>query len=192
MIQPSDLKRGLIIDIDGAPCTIENITVQTPSSRGGNTIWKVRARNLRTKGKVDKAFRSGDAIGEPNFEKRNVQYLYGDMSGYHFMDLESYDQFTLTKEQIPDESNYLIDNMEGIRSLVLEDEVIGIEIPLAVDLTITECDPDVKGNSATARQKNAILETGLQIQVPEHIDAGELIRVDTTTGKFVGRTNKKG
>ncbi len=190
MLNPGQLKRGLIIDIDGAPCVIENITMQTPSSRGANTIWKVRTRNLRTKGKVDKAFRSGDTIGEPNFEKRSVQFLYSDAQHFHFMDLEDYNQFQLSREALEEESNYLIDDLEGIKALVLDDEVIGIDLPLTVELEITECDPAVKGNSATARTKNATLQTGLVIQVPEHIAAGEVVKVETSSGKFLGRAGK--
>jgi elongation factor P len=192
MLSPGQLKRGLIIEVDGAPCVVENIAVQTPSSRGANTIWKVRARNLRTKQKVDKAFRSGDSIVEPNFEKRPVQFLYSDVSQYHFMDLEDYNQFALVREEIEEETRYLVDDLEGIRALVLDEEVIGIELPLTVDLKITDCDPAVKGNSATARTKKASLETGHIVQVPEHISPGETVRVDTATGKFVGRVGGKG
>ena len=190
MLQPGQLKRGLIIDIEGAPCVVENINVQTPSSRGANTIWKVRARNLRTKQKVDVAYRSGDSIGEPNFEKRGVQYLYSDTTHCHFMDREDFNQFELSREDLADELNYLIEDLEGIKALVLEDEVIGIELPLVVELKITECDPAVKGNSATARSKNATLETGLVVQVPEHIAADEMARIDTSSGKYLGRVSK--
>ncbi|MCH2366959.1 MAG: translation elongation factor EF-P, partial [Planctomycetes bacterium] len=86
-----------------------------------------------------------------------------------------------------EEAGYKVDNIEVIRYLVLEEEVIGIELPLTVEISITECDPAVKGNSAPARQKNATLETGLVIQVPEHISNGEIVRVDTTNGKFIRR-----
>jgi elongation factor P len=106
------------------------------------------------------------------------------------MDLETYDQFMLQRDMIEEEANYLTDNMEGISALVLEGEVIGIEIPLTVDLEITECNPAVRGNSATGRTKPATLETGLVVQVPEHLDQGEVIRVDTSTGKFVQRAQK--
>lgn len=190
MLTPGELKRGLIIDVDGDPCVIENINVQTPSSRGANTLWKVRARNLRTRQKVDRVYRGGDTIGEPNFEKREVQYLYSDGSAYHFMDLGDYNQFELAKETIEEEARYLVDNMEGIRSLVLDGEVIGIELPSVVELAIAECDPSVKGNSATGRTKPATLETGLVVQVPEHIGAGEVIRVETSTGKFIQRVSR--
>lgn len=190
MISPGQLKRGAIIDVDGDPCIVEKISVQTPSSRGANTLWKVRARNLRQKRKVDKVYKGGDSIGVPNFERRKVQFLYGDNSGFHFMDLETYDQFMLQRDVIEEEASYLVDNMEGISSLVLEEEVIGIEIPLTVDLKITECNPAVRGNSATGRTKPATLETGLVVQVPEHLDQGEVIRVDTSTGKFVQRAQR--
>lgn len=190
MFSPGELKRGLIIDIEGAPCVVENISVQTPSSRGANTIWKVRARNLKTKQKVDKAFRSGDSIIEPNFERRSVQFLYRDSRQYHFMDLGDYNQFSLDEDEVEAERPYLIEDLEGIRALVLDENVIGIELPLTVDLKITECDPAVKGNSATARTKRAVLETGHAVQVPEHISLGERVRVETSSGKFVGRVSK--
>ena len=190
MLNPGELKRGTIIEVDGDPCVIENINVQTPSSRGSNTLWKVRSRNLRTKQKVDSVYKGGDAIAEPNFEKRDVQFLYSDSAHFHFMDLGDYNQFALTKEAIDEEANYLVDNMEGIRSLVLDDEVIGIEVPPAVELKITECDPSVKGNSATGRTKPATLESGLVIQVPEHIQQGDVVRIETATGKFVHRSSK--
>lgn len=190
MFSPGDLKRGLIIEIDGGPCVVEKIDIQTPSARGANQLWKVRARNLKTKQKVDRVYRGGDAIVEPNFEKRQVQYLYGDGTHHHFMDVQDYDQFPLAADQIEDESQYLVENMEGIFALVYEEEVIGIELPLVLDLQITECDPTAKGNSATGRTKRAVLESGLTLQVPEHLDQGDTIRVDTTTGKFVSRVSK--
>lgn len=189
MLTPGELKRGLIIEIDGDPCSIENINVQTPASRGANTLWKVRARNLKTKQKVDKVYRGGDTVGEPNFEKRDVQFLYGDGTHLHFMDLTDYNQFALSKESVEEESRYLVENME-LRSLVLDDEVIGVEVPSVVELKIVECDPSVKGNSATGRTKPATLETDFVIQVPEHIDTGDVVRVETSSGKFVQRVSK--
>ena len=187
MLTPGELKRGLIIDIDGAPCIIENITVQTPSSRKASTLWKVRARNLRLKRKVDVIYKGGDLIQVPSFERRSVQFLYGDASEFHFMDTESYDQFNLSRESLEDEAGYLVDNMEGISSLVIDDEVIGIELPPTVDLRVTECLPAVKGNASSGRTKPGTLETGLVVAIPEHIDVGEVIRVETSTGRFLQR-----
>jgi elongation factor P len=190
MLTPGELKRGQVIDIDGAPCIIESMTVQTPSSRGAGTLWKVRARDLRLKRKVDKVYKGGDTIDVPNFEKRSVQYLYGDSTGLHFMDLQDYDQFTLPRESLEEEANYLIDNMEGISALVLDGEVIGIELPVAVDLKVVECAPATRGNSATGRTKPATLETGLVVQVPEHLASGVTVRVETGTGRFIQRVGQ--
>ena len=98
MLSPGELKRGQIIDIDGAPCLIEKITVQTPTSRGVGTLWKVRARDLKQRRKVDKTYKGGDAIAVPNFEKRPVQFLYQDAGKLHFMDLQDYNQFALARD----------------------------------------------------------------------------------------------
>ncbi len=190
MIAPGELKRGQIIEIEGAPCIVENIVIQTPSSRHAGTLWKVRARNLKLKRKVDVIYKGGDTIQVPNFERRDVQYLYGDASGLHFMDLESYDQFTLPRDSVEDQAQYLVDNMEGICSLVVDDEVIAIELPPTVDLKIVECAPAMKGNSSSGRTKPATLETGLVVPVPEHIDVGEVIRIETSTGRFLQRAKE--
>jgi elongation factor P len=190
MLSPGELKRGQIIEVDGAPCVVENITVQTPSSRGAGTLWKVRARNIRLKRKVDKIFKGGDTIPVPNFEKRPVQFLYRDAAGLHFMDLEDYDQFTLQEDVVEEEAKYLAENMEGITSLKVEDQVIAIELPPTIDLKIVDCAPAVKGNSSSGRTKPATMETGLIVPVPEHIDVGELVRIETSTGRFLQRVNR--
>jgi len=190
MLSPGELKRGHVILIDGAPCIIERISMQTPSSRGVSTLWKVRARNLKLKQKVDVTFKSNDNIVEPDFERRDVQFLYSDPTSLHFMDLGDYNQFSFPREDLEEESKFLIDNMEGIRALVLEGEVIGIELPDVVELKIVDCPPTVKGDSATGRTKPATLETGLIVHVPEHIANGETIRVETATGRFLQRANK--
>jgi len=135
-------------------------------------------------------YKAGDVIAVPNFEKHPVQFLYRDASGYHFMDLTDYDQFALTPESIEEESRYLIDNMEGISSLVLDEQVIGIELPPTVDLKVVECAPALRGSSATGRTKPATLETGLVVQVPEHLASGVTVRVETGTGRFIQRVGQ--
>lgn len=186
----SDLKKGVVVTIQGAPCVVEKIVVQTPSSRGSTTLYKIRARNVQTKQKVDATFKGGENIPEPNFERRDIQYLYQDTNLCHFMDAENYDQFSLARDDLQDEILYMYENMEGLRGLFLDDEAIAIEVPLTVELDITECDPAVRGNSATARTKKAELQTGLVVQVPEHLSPGDRVRVDTATGKFVTRVSK--
>ncbi len=187
MYTTSDLKKGLIIEFDGAPCLVEKLTVSTPQARGGATIHKVRLRNLITRQKADKSFRGGEQFGVPDFDKRAVSFLYRDQEACHFMDSESYDQFALQTADLEWESRFLREEMEGLKSMVFNDEVIGLELPDVVDLEIVECAPSVKGNSATARQKPATLETGHVVQVPEHISQNDRIRVDTRTGEFLGK-----
>ena len=190
MYTTSDLKKGLIIDFDGGPCIVDSVSMSTPSARGANCIFKVRLRNLKSKQKLDKSFRSGETFGVPDFERRPIQFLYADNTGHHFMDTESYDQFALQKEDIDWEMNFLVEELEGVKALTYNEQVIAIELPPTVTLEITETPPAVRGNSATARTKNATLETGHVIQVPEHISQGENVNVDTRSGDFLGRAGK--
>ena len=187
MYSTSDLKRGLIIEMDGAPYLVENLTVSSPQARGGNTITKVRLRNLKTKQKRDESFRGSETFGEPDFEKRPCQLLYRDANGLHFMDQENYEQFSLQEADLEWELKFLKDEMEGILALIYNEEVIGVELPNTVALKITDTPPSMKGASATARTKPATLETGHVVTVPEYIETGEVMTIDTRTGESVGR-----
>jgi elongation factor P len=187
MYSTSDLKRGLVVELDGAPYVIESVTVSTPSARGANTIHKVRMRNLKTRQKRDESFRGGDSFAEPDFEKRPCQLLYRDATGLHFMDQENYEQFAFSPDDLEWEMNFLKDEMEGIQALVYNEQVIGLELPTTVVLRITDTPPAIKGASATARTKPATLETGHTVTVPEYIETGELLTVDTRTGESLGR-----
>ena len=180
-----------MIEFDNAPWLIEQVMVQTPSARGASTLYKTRVRNLKTGQVLEKTFRSGDVVAEPNFEKRAVQFLYRDGTSFYFMDLKDYNQFSLTEEKIKDISGYLSDTLEGIQSLIYNDEVIGVEIPPAVDIEVEECPPPGMSKSATPRPKEARLKTGKNILVPDYISAGETVRVNTQTGEFLQRINRK-
>lgn len=189
MVPAKDFKRRMVVDIDGAPHMIEHIQVQTPSARGAATLYKIKARNLKTKNRVEKTYRGTDALNEASFERRAVQYLYKDADGHHFMDSADYDQFTFSPDDLADVAPFMTENMEGVESLVVDDQVIAIEIPDTVELKITETAPGVRGNSATGRTKPATLSTGHIIQVPEHLDEGVTVKVDTRTGEYLGRAN---
>jgi elongation factor P len=184
-----DLTKGKVFLLDGAPCLVEKVVVQTPSARSGNTLYKIRARNLETGAKVDRAFKGTDSLEEPDFERRPVQFLYSDAESACFMDLSDFDQFSLPKDDLTEELLYLDDGMEGIYSLVVDGRVIGVQIPDAVDLPVIETGPSVRGNSATGRTKPATLPSGHTVQVPEYLTDGEVIRVDTRTGKFISRVS---
>ena len=190
MYDISELKKGVVVEYDEAPHAVETVSASSPQARGASMIYKVRLRNLKTKQKVDKSFRSGDTFAMPDFQRRPVQFLYRDQETYHFMDQESFDQFHFEKSDIEWEAKFLKDEMEGILSLVYNEGVIGLELPPNVTLEITETNPAVKGNSATKREKPATLETGHVIQVPEYMSPGEIVNVDTRTGDFLGRAGK--
>jgi elongation factor P len=187
MIQACDFKKGDIVKVEGEPHVVESIFVQTPGARGAGTLYKVRFRSLATKRKIDRVFRGDDGLPEADFERRPIQILYGDSEGLTFMDLQDYSQFTLTKADLENEWPYLTEGMEGLLALMSDGRVIGLELPLHVSLDIVETRPPVKGGSVTARTKPATLSTGLVVQVPEYMTAGEVIRVDTRSGLFVSK-----
>ncbi len=187
MIKAADLKRSHVIDIDGIPHTIENIAQSAPTARGGNTIYRVRFRNVATKAKVDKSYKGGDALQEADFDTAEVQYLYKKGDRYTFMDLESYNQFELMEDDIEDVKPFLIEDMEGIIALMSDDKVLGIRMPSTLEMKIEECPPSMKGASATSRTKPATLTTGLIVQVPEYIAPGDVIKVDTEERRYLSR-----
>ena len=182
---------GGVITVNGAPHIIESVEKHTPSARGAATIYKVRCRNLLTQMKTDLSCKGEDSYDEPDFRQQEVQYLYKEGNDYVFMDVETFDQFPLAAEIIGDDKYYLIEDMEGISALILEDRIVGIRLPDVVEQELIECDPAIKGQSATNRGKSAKTETGLEIQVPEYMEQGEIVRIDTRTGKFLGRVGTK-
>lgn len=187
MVPAKDFKKRMVVEIDGAPHMIEQINVQTPSARGAATLYKVKARNLKTKVRVEKSFRGTDALNESSFERRPVQYLYRDPDAFHFMDAADYNQFSLPADDMAEQAPFMTENMEGVEALLVNDEVIAVELPDTVELPITDTAPGVRGNSATGRTKPATLATGHVIQVPEHLGPGVTVRVDSRTGEYLGR-----
>jgi len=182
-----DIKRGHIVNYNGAPCMIETINVQSPSARGAATLYKFKARNLINKQKVDITLKGADSLNEADFAKRPVKYMYSDPAEVHFLDQEDYNDFILPKQDLEEELNYLTENLEGVMALIYNDQCVGIQLPLTVELKVVECDPGIKGASATARTKPAKLETGLIVQVPEYLSQGETVKVDTRNGAYISR-----
>ncbi len=166
---------------------IETINVQSPSARGAATFYKFRARNLITKQKVDITLRGGESMDEADFQRRPVKFMYSDQDFVHLLDDGNYEQYALPIEDLEDELKYMTEELEGIQALIYNDQCVGIQLPFTVELTVTQCDPGIKGASATARTKPATLETGLVVQVPEYLSQGERIKVDTRTGDYLSR-----
>ncbi|HEY1602820.1 MAG TPA: elongation factor P [Pirellulales bacterium] len=182
-----DIKTGAILNYQDAPCVIETISVQSPSARGAATLYKYRARNLVTKQKVDITLKGGESLPEADFHRRPVKLMYADASDMHFLDEEDFNQYALPLADVAEEAKYLTERLEGVQILIYNDQAVGLQVPPTVELVIAECDPAVRGNSATGRTKAAKLETGLTVQVPEYLSTGETIKVDSRTAQFLSR-----
>ena len=182
-----DIKTGTVVVFEGNPVIIEGISVQSPSARGAATLYKFRARNALTRNKVDITMKGTEALNEADFSRRNVQLMYTDATHMFLMDQEDFQQYELPLEDLEEQIPYITEGLEGMRALIYNDMCVGLDMPTAVELKIVQCDPSIKGNSATSRTKPATLETGLIVQVPEYIKEGETLRIDTRTGEFVSR-----
>lgn len=187
MISTGDFKRGLRILVDGDPYVVLDVHVQSPSARGASSLSKLKVRNLRTGQVLDKTFRGGDKVEEPDMELRPVQFLYRDDDGLHFMDTQSYEQFALGADDVGDAAGYLAEGLEGIRSVVFNGKVISVDLPLTVTLRVVDTAPALKGATAQAQTKPATLETGLVVQVPSYLESHEMVIVDTRDARFVSR-----
>jgi elongation factor P len=186
-VQAKDIKTGTVVVHNGNPVIIQGISVHSPSARGAATLYKFKARNVVTGNKVDLTLKGTESLGEADFSRRNVQMMYSDAASMFLMDQEDYQQYELPLEDIQEQLPYVTEGLEGMRAMIYNDACVGLEVPASVELQITECDPGVKGNSATSRTKPATLETGLVVQVPEYIKQGETLKIDTRTGEYLSR-----
>ena len=183
-IQATRLRKGNLVQMDQNLLRVIDITHLTPGK--GHGFVQARFRNIRTHSLYDHKFRSEDNVQLAILDSRKMQFLYVDGDSYHFMDTETFDQSHLTSETLGDSVNYLLP--ESI--IVVEfynEEAIGIELPLTVDLKVEDTAPAIKGATASAQLKPARLETGLVVQVPPFVANGDRIRVNTDTGEYQGR-----
>ncbi len=187
MPKANELKQGTAIEINGEPYVVKKIDVRNPTSRGATTLYKVRFAHMKTKQKLDETYKSDDSLKAADCSRVNVQYSYQDGDTYYFMNSETYEQYALTAEDLEGQTEYLSDGLEGIIMLLMDDAALGIQLPTTITLQIVETPPAMKSASATNRTKTATLTTGLEIQVPEYIESGEMIKVNTETGKFSSR-----
>jgi elongation factor P len=182
----SDLKRGLVFKFNDAPCTILDISTQSPTARGGNTLVKAKFRNLLTGQVLNETFKSGDRVDEADFSRRKGQYLYADGDKGVFMDNESYEQFEVGGELYESVKGYLLDGSE-LTLGIYNDQVVSLEPPMVVELLVIETAPAIKNATAQAQTKEAVLETGITLQVPAYLESGERVKVDTRECRFVSR-----
>ncbi|MEQ1486213.1 elongation factor P-like protein YeiP [Methyloglobulus sp.] len=187
MAKASELKKGMVVEVNGVPHVVKQVEVRNPSSRGASTLYKVRFNNLKTGQKLDESLKGDDFFKEADYARAKAQFSYVDGDLYVFMNSEDYSQYTLSGEDLEDQIGYLTEGLEGIVALLIDDEVIAIELPSSVVLSIVETAPAIKGATAAGRTKTARLTTGIEIQVPEYLEADELVKVNTETGKFMSR-----
>jgi len=182
-----DLKRGDIVEINGMPHAVKQVEAKSPSSRGAATLYKVRFTNLQSGQKLDQSCKGDDFLKETDCQRVQVQYSYLDGEHYIFMNLEDYSQYGLGREELEGQLGYLTEGLEGITALLVDGAILGIELPQSVTMEITETTPGIKGATATGRTKPAQLSTGLEVQVPEYLEPGEQIKINTGNGKFISR-----
>lgn len=186
-MKANELKRGAFIHFNGQNVVIKSIFVQTASSRSGNTLYKVKGQVLVSKQKFEHGFKGDDSVEVIEVVRSAVQPLYREGDAWVFMDVESYEQYTLEDGDIHDELDFIMEGMEGLNALVVEDRVMGIELPATIILTIENTAPAMKAASSSARTKPATLSTGIVVQVPEYLTSGESIKINTETRDFVSR-----
>lgn len=190
MPKACDLKKGMMVEISGAPHIVKQVEAKSPSSRGAATLYKIRFSNLTTGQKLDESYKGDDFLREADCVRAAVQYSYTDGDNFIFMNLEDYSQYSINKEELEGQIGFLSEGLEGIIALLMDEQLLAIELPQAVSLSIQETSPSIKGASATGRTKPATLSTGYEVQVPEYLEVGEVIKVNTGTGKYISRASE--
>ncbi len=184
MIDTGDVKKGVIIELDGQLMKVLDWT-HIKMARGSAQV-RMKLQNVRRGDIVERTFQAGTRWPRARVEQRKVQYLYGDGDAFHFMDSETFDQFSVSAKQIGDDARFLKEGTEVFVS-TYEAEVLGVDLPVAVDLRVTQTDPGFAGDTATGAKKSATVETGLVVQVPLFVNEGDLLRIDTRTGEYMTR-----
>lgn len=185
MVGVNDFKKNQKIMVDGEPYVIVDFQHHKPGK--GNAITRVKLRHLIAGTNLEKTFKSGEKFQVPDVHYTDMNYLYQDDTGYHFMNQTSFEQMALSEEVIGDDKYYLTENME-VNVCLYNDRAVGIEVPKSVVLTVTETEPGLKGNTVTGATKPATLQTGLKVNVPLHINIGDELKIDTKTGDYLERS----
>lgn len=187
MPKACDLKKGNVVEINDEAYMVKHIDVHSPSARGAVTLYKIRFNNIKTRQKYEDTYKKNDMLNDIALLRRPVQYLYPDGALHVFMDSQEYSQYMIEEEVIKEELIWVTDGMEGIVALVIDENMVAIEIPKTLVFEIEATAPGIKGASASARTKPATLSNGVEIQIPEYLDVGEMVKVNTETKKFMSK-----
>jgi elongation factor P len=184
LISTNDFRTGLTIELEGD--IFQVIDFQHVKPGKGAAFVRSKLRNMRTGAVVDRNFNAGEKVPKARIDRREVQFLYNDGKDFNFMDMESYDQITISAEQLGDAVKYLKENMI-IQVLTFQEKSIGVEMPNFVELEVVETSPGISGATASGGSKPATLETGAVVQVPFFINVGDKLQIDTRTGNYIKR-----
>lgn len=187
LIDAIDVKRKMAFEFENTPYVCLDVEISTPTARGGQTLVRLKIRNLLTRGVFDKTFKAGEKFKEPDLDSVEASYLYSDADGSYFLDQSTFETLTLSREMMGDALDFLLEGML-IQIEKFNGNPIGIKLPQQVELTVTYTEPGVRGDTASgAVTKPAKLETGLEIRVPFFVKEGEKVKVYTETREFAGR-----
>ena len=187
LIGANELKKKMLIEVDGQPYNVLDVFFATPSARGASTMVRTRLKNLLNGSVLEKSFKTSEKFPEPDVQLTSVSFLYSDSDGFHFMDQSTYEQFTLSEDRIGDDRQYL---KEGLILDIFKynGQAVSLQMPQYVELIIASTEPGLRGDTAAGgATKIAKLETGLEVRVPLFIKEGEAVRVNTQTGEVAGR-----
>jgi len=184
MYDTSDFRKGLKIEYNGEPYEIIDFQHVKPGK--GNAFTRTRIKNLITGNVLDLTLKSGEKVGKPDLEEKEMQFMYANGDSYFFMDQQSYEQIEINQDTLGDSRLYLLENTV-VYILFYKGKVIGIELPTFMDIQVVKTDPGFKGDTVSNTTKPAELATGAKVQVPLFINEGDIIRVDTRTGEYIER-----
>ncbi|MGA8110290.1 MAG: elongation factor P [Acidobacteriaceae bacterium] len=187
LIEAIDVKRKMVFEFENAPWYCMEAEVNSPTARGGQTLVRLKMRNLLTNAVFDRTFRAGEKFREPDLELVPATYLYSDGEGHHFLDQNSFETLTLAETQIAGALDFLTEGM-ALQVHKYNGNPSGLQMPLHVELQVSETEPGIKGDTSSGSvTKVAKLETGLEVRVPLFVKAGDKVRVATETREFAGR-----
>jgi elongation factor P len=188
MYETGDFKKGLKLMVEGKPYVIVDFQHVKPGK--GNQFSRTKLRNMLTGQNLEVTFKSGEKFEVPNVENKEMTFLYKDDSGYNFMDQTSYEQITMSDDDLGESRFYLVENLKVV-VLFYNDKAVAVDVPKAVNLKVAKSDPGIKGDRVSGATKPATMESGLVVNVPLHINEGDVLRIDTQTGDYVERVNLK-
>ncbi len=186
-MKANEVKRGNVVEHNGHAYSVRGIERSSPSARGGNVTYRFTLYSVPGNQKFDLSLRAEDDIKEIDLSRRSSTFSYMDGEAFVFLDAEDFTQYTLDAEVVGEMSGYISEGLEGCWIQLIDDQPVGLQLPQSVVLQVIETAPELKGATATKRPKPAKLSTGIEIQVPEYVVNGELVRVNTDTGEFSGR-----